>query len=40
MSSVWVGKLVYELYHHKENNVLVAEDLGVSNITQVASLVA
>ncbi len=28
----FIGKLVYKLYHHKENNVLVAEDLSVSNM--------
>ena len=27
-----IGKLVYKLYHHYENNVLVAEDLGISNM--------
>ena len=30
----FIGKLVYKLYHHKENNVLVAEDLGVSNMVK------
>ncbi len=30
----FIGKLVYKLYHHKKNNVLVAEDLGVSNMVQ------
>ena len=30
----FIGKLVYKLYHHKENNVLVAEDLSVSNMVQ------
>ena len=30
----FIGKLVYKLYHHKENNVLVAEDLRVSNIVK------
>ena len=30
----FIGKLVYKLYHHKENNVLVAEDLGISNMVQ------
>ena len=30
----FIGKLVYKLYHHKANNVLVAEDLGVSNMIQ------
>ena len=28
----FIGKLVYKLYHHYENNVLVAEDLGISNM--------
>ncbi len=30
----FIGKLVYKLYHHKKNNVLVAEDLGVSNLVK------
>ena len=30
----FIGKLVYKLYHHKENNVLIAEDLSVSNIVR------
>ena len=30
----FIGKLVYKLYHHKENNVLVAEDLGISNMVK------
>ena len=30
----FIGKLVYKLYHHSENNVLVAEDLSVSNIVR------
>ena len=30
----FIGKLVYKLYHHKANNVLVAEDLGVSNMVK------
>ena len=30
----FIGKLVYKLYHHQENNVLVAEDLSVSNIVK------
>ena len=30
----FIGKLVYKLYHHYENNVLVAEDLGISNMVQ------
>ena len=30
----FIGKLVYKLYHHKENNVLVAEDLRVSNMVR------
>ena len=30
----FIGKLVYKLYQHKENNVLVAEDLGVSNMVK------
>ena len=28
----FIGKLVYKLYHHKENNVLVAENLNTSNM--------
>ncbi len=30
----FIGKLVYKLYHHQENNVLVAENLKVSNMVQ------
>ena len=30
----FIGKLVYKLYHHLKNNVLVAEDLGVSNMVK------
>ena len=30
----FIGKLVYNLYHNKQKNVLVAEDLGVSNMVQ------
>ena len=30
----FIGKLVYKLYHHKTNNVLVAEKLNVSNMVQ------
>ena len=30
----FIGKLVYNLYHHKENNVLVAENLNTSNMIQ------
>ena len=30
----FIGKLVYKLYHHQKNNVLVAEDLGISNMVQ------
>ena len=30
----FIGKQVYKLYHHYENNVLVAEDLSVSNMVQ------
>ena len=30
----FIGKLVYKLYHHRENNVLIAEDLSVSNMVQ------
>ena len=30
----FIGKLVYKLYHHKENNVLVAENLNTSNIVK------
>ncbi|RKU30545.1 transposase [Candidatus Poribacteria bacterium] len=30
----FIGKLVYKLYHHKQNNVLVAENLSVSNMVK------
>ena len=30
----FIGKLVYKLYHQKKNNVLVAEDLRVSNMVK------
>ena len=30
----FIGKLVYKLYHHKQNNVLVAENLCVSNMVK------
>ena len=30
----FIGKLVYKLYHHLENNVLVAEDLSISNMVK------
>ena len=30
----FIGKLVYKLYHHYRNNVLVAEDLRVSNMVK------
>ena len=30
----FIGKLVYKLYHHEKNNVLVAEDLRVSNMVK------
>ena len=30
----FIGKLVYKLYHHYQNNVLVAEDLGISNMVK------
>ncbi|MDE0018623.1 MAG: transposase [Candidatus Poribacteria bacterium] len=30
----FIGKLAYKLYHHKGNNVLVAEDLSVSNMVK------
>ena len=30
----FIGKLVYKLYHHKKNSVLVAEDLRVSNMVK------
>ena len=30
----FIGKLVYKLYHHKENNVLVAENLNPSNMVK------
>ena len=30
----FIGKLVYKLYHHYQNNILVAEDLGISNMVK------
>ena len=30
----FIGKLVYKLYHHEENNVLVAENLRISNMVK------
>ena len=30
----FIGKLVYKLFHHREKNVLVAEDLQTSNMVQ------
>ena len=30
----FIGKLVYKLFHHSENNVLIAEDLSISNMVQ------
>ena len=30
----FIGKLVYKLYHHYQSNVLIAEDLSVSNMVQ------
>ena len=30
----FIGKLVYKLYHHQKNNVLIAEDLGISNMVK------
>ena len=30
----FIGKLVYKLYHHLQNQVLVAEDLGISNMVK------
>ena len=30
----FIGKLVYKLYYHLQNNVLVSEDLGVSNMVK------
>ena len=30
----FIGKLVYKLYHHQENNVLAAENLRVSNMVK------
>ena len=30
----FIGKLVYKLYHHQQNNVLVAENLRVSNMVK------
>ncbi|MDE0469203.1 MAG: transposase, partial [Candidatus Poribacteria bacterium] len=30
----FIGKLVYKLYHHQKNNVLVTENLKISNMIQ------
>ena len=30
----FIGKLVYKLFHHQKNNVLVAEDLRISNMVK------
>ena len=30
----FIGKLVYKLFHHSENNVLIGEDLSVSNMVK------
>lgn len=30
----FIGKLVYKLYHHCKNNVIVAEDLSISNMVR------
>ena len=30
----FIGKLVYKLYHHRKNNVLVAENLHISNMVK------
>ncbi|MYA72988.1 IS200/IS605 family element transposase accessory protein TnpB [Candidatus Poribacteria bacterium] len=30
----FIGKLVFKLFHHEKNNVLVTEDLGISNMVQ------
>ena len=30
----FIGKLIYKLYHHQKNDVLVAEDLSVSNMVK------
>ena len=30
----FIGKLVYKLFHHYQNNVLIAEDLSVSNMVR------
>ena len=30
----FIGKLVYKLYHHYQNNVLIAENLSISNMVQ------
>ena len=30
----FIGKLVYKLFHHQKNNVLIAEDLSVSNMVK------
>ncbi len=30
----FIGKLVYKLYHHKEHNVLIAENLNTSNMVK------
>ena len=34
----FIGKLIYKLYHHEKNNVLVAEDLSISNMVKNKSL--
>ena len=30
----FIGKLIYKLFHHQKNNVLVAENLGIANMVQ------
>ena len=30
----FIGKLVFKLFHHKKNNVLISEDLRISNMVQ------
>ena len=30
----FIGKVIYKLYHHQKNSVLVTEDLGVSNMVK------
>ncbi|MXV82700.1 IS200/IS605 family element transposase accessory protein TnpB [Candidatus Poribacteria bacterium] len=34
----FIGKLVFKLFHHQKNNVLVTEDLGISNMVKKTHL--